>query len=92
MAPAQPMRVTLLDPSHQEIPASVIDVSEGGLCLRLPRLIPAGTAVKAETEGTLLLGDICYCQPDGGGFRVGLVVKHRVALEEVPPARTAAHR
>ena len=77
------MRVTVLDPSYREIIASVIDVSDGGLCLWLLRRIPAGTPVKVETADTLLLGDICYCRPDGEGYRVGFVVKHRMALEAV---------
>jgi hypothetical protein len=78
---AQPLRVTLLDPTHKELEASVIDVSAGGLCLHLPLRIPAGTPVKVETSDTLLLGDICYCTPTDDGFRAGLVVKHRMALQ-----------
>ena len=79
------MRVTLLDPSHKEIEAFVVDVSEGGLCLRLPCRIQAGTPVKVETPDILLLGDICYCAPDDHGYRAGVVVKHRMALETVHP-------
>lgn len=90
--PAQPIRVTLLDPSHREIEASVIDVSAGGLCLRLPCRIPAGTPVQVETLDTLLLGDICYCVADACEFRAGLVVKHRLARETMPPQQLASAR
>jgi len=78
------MRVTVLDPSHLEIEASVINISAGGLCLHLASPIPAGTAVKVETSEVLLLGDICYCTADSDGFRVGFVAKHRMALETAP--------
>jgi len=88
----QSMRVTLLDPSHKEIDAFVSDVSEGGLCLRLPCRIPAGTLVKVETPDVLLLGDICYCAPDEDGFRAGVVVKHRMALETVGPEQLVSAR
>jgi hypothetical protein len=87
---SQSMRVTLLDPSHKEIEAFVIDVSGGGLCLRLPCRIPAGTPVKVETPDVLLLGDICYCATDEDGFRAGVVVKHRMALEIVRPEQLAS--
>lgn len=90
--PEQPMRVTVLDPTHREIMASVIDVSSGGLCLWLSSLIPAGTPVEVETSDTLLLGDICYCRTDGDGFRVGLIVKHRIALDRTLPEQIASAR
>ena len=79
--PPQPIRVTLLDPSHREIEASVINLSAGGMCLQVANPIPAGTAVKIETSEILLLGDICYCSADNDGFRVGFVAKHRMARE-----------
>jgi len=78
---AQPMHVTVLDPSHQEIPASIVDISAGGLSLRLSKPIRAGTLVKVETSEILLLGEICHCAADEDGFRVGFVVQHRLALE-----------
>src|SRR6185295_6266207 len=89
---SQSIRVTLLDPSHKEIRALVIDVSAGGLCLRLPCRISAGTLVKVETPDVLLLGDICYCAPDQDGFRAGVVVKHRMALESVGPEQIVSAR
>ena len=89
---AQPMRVTVLDPSHQEIEASVLDISAGGLCLHLRSPIRAGTLVKVETPEILLLGDICYCTADEDGFRAGFVMQHRMALETAHSERlVAAH-
>ena len=89
---SQSMRVTLLDPSHKEIEAFVIDVSEGGMCLRLRCRIPPGTPVKVETLDVLLLGFICYCVSDEDGFRAGLVVKHRMALETARPEQLVSAR
>jgi len=90
--PPQPIRVTLLDPSHREIEASVINISAGGMCLQVANPIPAGTSIKIETSEILLLGDICYCSADNDAFRVGFVAKHRMALRPARQAELASAR
>jgi len=91
LSPARPTRVTVLGPAQEEILASVADVSAGGMCLLLPCHIPAGSPVKVEDGETLVLADICYCVRSGEGFRAGLAVKHRLALDKIPPDRALAH-
>jgi hypothetical protein len=47
--------------------------------VRLPSELPPGTAVKIEADDTLLLGEVTSCVAHEGAFRVGVVVKHRLA-------------
>jgi hypothetical protein len=44
--------------------------------LLIDREVPLGAAVKVEWSQTLLLGEVCYCRPEGEGFVVGLQLEH----------------
>ena len=57
----------------------IVDVSAHGLGLCLPASLPLGTGIKIEAGDELVLGEVNYCAPQNGAFRVGLVVKHRLA-------------
>jgi hypothetical protein len=47
-----------------------------------------GTAVKAECNDTLLLGEVCHCQPANGQYAVGLKLEHSL-LDTAELARLA---
>ena len=64
--------VTLLGDGGLSLPALAIEISGGGLRLSLNRAIQVGTAVKVETEDSMMLGEVCYCTPQSSGFLVGL--------------------
>jgi hypothetical protein len=69
----QSVKVTLLkaaksgsgDSPHQPIPqsfiAQTIDQSGRGMRLLVPYELVPGTTIKIETDDTLFLGEICYC-------------------------------
>lgn len=41
--------------------------------VRVPRPVPAGTAIRVEVEDQILLGEACYCQSLlGGQYAIGL--------------------
>ena len=46
--------------------------SASGTRLLLDREIRPGAMVKVEWGGTILLGEIIYCRPEGSKFAVGL--------------------
>jgi hypothetical protein len=71
---------------------SILDMSKHGLSLRLPAAVPTGTPIKVELEDALVLGEVSYCRSQNGEFRVGLVVKHRLAgLAELYRLNHALH-
>jgi hypothetical protein len=72
---------------------SVLDISKRGLCLLLPEPVPAGTPIKIDSQDALILGEVSYCAPQNDAFRVGLMVKHRLAgLAELHRLNQALHQ
>ncbi len=70
----------------------VLDVSSHGMALDLPSPVPPGSAIKIEVGDALVLGIVSYCTPRDGGYRAGLVVKHRLAgLAELHRLNRALH-
>ena len=65
------------------IPARIVDMSEGGMRLRLNRRIASDTHVGLAIDGRLITGQIRYCllHRSTGDFVVGLQLDHK--LEDV---------
>jgi hypothetical protein len=57
---------------------TVVDMSSRGMGLMIPESLPLGTPIKIEAHDELVLGEVCYCVPHEGAYRVGLAVKHRL--------------
>jgi len=64
--------VTPLEENSTPLPALAVEVSGNGMRLILSRPLPIGAAVKVEPDDSMILGEVCYCQPRSGGFLVGL--------------------
>lgn len=59
---------------HQSQPIEILDRSHDGLGLRLSERLEAGQTVWVETDGgTFPKGVVCFCEPDGEGYRAGLM-------------------
>lgn len=54
----------------------VQDMSLGGLLMKLPEAIAAGTLVRIETCDMLVLGEAVRCETAGEEFRVAVKVRH----------------
>lgn len=54
----------------------LLDMSGGGLLVKLPRSIKCGAAVRVEASNMLALGDVVRCEPDADQFRVAIVIHH----------------
>jgi hypothetical protein len=64
--------VTLLGDGGATVPGLAIELSGSGMRLLLKRAIPVGATVKAETEDSMMLGEVCFCEAQASGFLVGL--------------------
>jgi hypothetical protein len=62
--------------------ASLVDVSETGLSLRLPVPVRIATRIYVETEGEMLIGEVRHCRAAGGDFIAGVML-----IEVVKDAR-----
>ena len=52
--------------------AKAVELSGRGMRVRAPLEVPLGSAVKAETEDALYLGEVCHCAWDGDAYSIGL--------------------
>lgn len=68
----QPVRLTVLGDQQTELFGNVVNLSGTGMRLIVNGAIPQGTAVKLELEERLLLAEVCYCEPMGDDYAVGL--------------------
>lgn len=74
------LRATVLLPDDQLLYAHTIDLSVGGACLSVPVQLlvddECRLGLELEAVGTkhnvLLISRVCYCSPQGDGFRVGV--------------------
>jgi hypothetical protein len=44
--------------------------------------IALGTLVRVDLNKTLMLGEVCYAEPDGEGFAIGLRLEHSLLQTE----------
>jgi hypothetical protein len=70
----------------------VLNISGKGMRILVDRPLPSGTLLEVNREGTLLLGEVCYCHhlPGGNQFTVGLQVEH--SLSNTIEMALLAHR
>jgi hypothetical protein len=50
--------------------------------VRTKNAIALGTLVRVDLNKTLMLGEICYAEPDGEGFAIGLRLEHSLLQTE----------
>jgi hypothetical protein len=73
----QPVNVTNLE-DRTPFPGKLANFSANGVRLILDRKIPIGSIVKVEWGGTLLLGEVVYCQDEGTDFYIGLELEDAI--------------
>ncbi len=54
----------------------VLDVSQGGLKLRVPANLPPGTIVQIDLEGSVMLAEVRYCVRAELGFHAGVQLQN----------------
>jgi hypothetical protein len=70
----KPVELTVLGHDDASGPAQAIEFSGQGLQLVLHRPIPVSAAVKVEGDDWMMLGEVCYCRPEGIHFVAGLKI------------------
>jgi hypothetical protein len=64
--------LTVLEESAAPTPVLAVERSGRGMRVIAMRPLRPGAAIKLEPEDSLMLGEVCYCQPCDAGFMVGL--------------------
>ena len=65
-------RLTVLAEPSITVEGRVINASGRGLRILVDAPVPVNLPVRIDTGDSVLLGEICYCAPEGGHFGVGL--------------------
>jgi len=68
--------MTALGEPGAELPAEVVSLTGAALQVLVDTPMEVGTPVKAECNDTLMLGEVCHCQPLNGQYAVGLKLEH----------------
>ena len=73
---AQTVRLTTLGEESERLDARIVNISGTGMRLLVDRMLAPGQTIKVEWDEILLLGEVCYCQPDAEGYAVGVELEH----------------
>ena len=82
VAAHEPARITVLDDVNPSYDARIERLDRERLQLEVACAVPLGTPVKVESDGTVMLGDVCYCQPHAGAFQVGVRLEQAFTMSE----------
>jgi hypothetical protein len=72
----RPVRVTVLRDPQRELIGRIENISGRGMRVLVNAPIAGREPIKLEWEGTLLLGEVCYCEAAPGGYGIGLELEH----------------
>lgn len=82
------IQVTVLGEDKRVLRAVLLNVSGRGARLRVSEPLPVDAALSFEWDNAMLLGEVCYCASDEGGFSVGVELRHSLLnLDEVARLR-----
>ena len=78
----EPVTVTILGGENCVISGRVVNLSGKGMRLVLEREAPIGAPVRVDVDGTILLGEVCYCAREGNSYYAGLELEHALTMSE----------
>lgn len=61
---------------------SLVNFSGRGARIRTGQPLRPGTLVRLDVDQTMMLGEVCYSEPDGEGFAAGLKLEHTLLQTE----------
>jgi hypothetical protein len=79
----QPITLTNLERPGVSIHGRLINFSASGTRMVLGQAVLPGTMVRVELGGTILLGEIIYCTPEGNEFAAGLELEDALYEREM---------
>lgn len=83
-------KVTRLDGKKGAFECEIADISQGGLCLCVPEIIPSETLVGIEFMYRSYFGVVCRSQEVGGLFITGIQFEEPIDLAEISQILHAA--
>jgi len=78
----EPARVTVLGDTNRALAGRMVNLSGRGMRLLLDQDVPVGVPVRVDVDGTILLGEVCYCAMEGNSYCVGIDLEHALTMSE----------
>ena len=75
----RPVKLTVLGDSPMEMEGYLSNISGRGLRMTLSEAIPVNAAIRVDVDNSMLLGEVCYCEPFGGQWAVGLEMEQSLS-------------
>ncbi len=72
----EPVQVTVLGQTQPVVAGRLANLSGKGMRLLLESPVPVGAPIRVDMDGTMLLGEVCYCYPEGAKWAIGLQLEH----------------
>jgi hypothetical protein len=72
----QPVMITVLPGGQTAFPGCIVNVSGRGLQLKMPCRVSPEDFLKVTWGETMLLTEVCYCEPAGQEYIAGVNVEH----------------
>jgi hypothetical protein len=73
-----PVCVTPLAGNSASLKGILTNISPQGARIAVSAPLDLNVPVRVDTGDVFLLGDVCYCHPEPGGYSVGVVLAHSV--------------
>jgi len=78
----EPVRVTVLKGEHAVISGRVANLSGRGMRLLIDAEVPVGALIRVDVDGSMLLGEVCYCCHEAEKWALGLQMEHALTVSD----------
>jgi len=75
----RPVKLTVLGDKPQEYEALLSNLSGRGLRVIVDAPVPVDSAVRVDLEDSIILGEVCYCEPFGDQWALGLEMEQALS-------------
>ncbi|MBL8296239.1 MAG: PilZ domain-containing protein [Bryobacterales bacterium] len=75
----RPVKLTVLGDQPQEFEAYLNNVSGRGLRVVMDAPVALDAAVRVDLDDSIILGEVCYCEPCGNRWALGLEMEQSLS-------------
>jgi hypothetical protein len=75
----RPVKLTVLGDQPQEFEAFLNNVSGRGLRVVVDAPVAPDSAVRVDLDDSMILGEVCYCEPCGNQWALGLEMEQSLS-------------
>jgi len=86
------LTIEILGDHPSKVTGLMVDVSSDGMRFLSPVDVAPGTAIRVDRDGGMILGEVCYTEPHGEQFHLGILFRQVLAnLRDLEPLLRTLH-